>query len=31
LVAAGGEAALDFYRALGWQAMDVTLMGKDLQ
>ena len=31
LVAAEAEKALDFYRDLGWQPMDVTLMGKELQ
>jgi len=31
LVAPGGEQALDFYRAQGWQVMEVTLMGKELQ
>lgn len=30
LVAPGGEQALHFYRELGWQVMDVTLMGKEL-
>jgi ribosomal protein S18 acetylase RimI-like enzyme len=30
LVAAEGGQALDFYRDLGWQPMDVTLMGKEL-
>jgi len=31
LVAAEAEQALDLYRGLGWQPMDVTLMGKELQ
>ena len=30
LVAREGEAAVEFYRELGWQAMDVFLMGKEL-
>lgn len=30
LVADAGQEALDFYQELGWQAMDVTLMGKEL-
>ena len=31
LVAPEGEQAVEFYRELGWQAMDVILMGKELQ
>ncbi len=31
LVAPEGEQAVEFYRELGWQAMDVFLMGKELQ